>query len=356
MFRAPQLPRTLEAALRDVTAKKPNVRAEAARELVPHADAARERVVRALEAALRDEAAAVRSAAATALADIGGHEALPALLVAVEDDSPHVRQMAIAALGEIGDARATERLRRALADARPEIRFQAAMAFPRVCASRSDAIDALVVLTNDEDAFVCHIALRMAEELSEHAAEREGSAPARIDPRLLERSRALLAHASPMVKVVSAVLLARAGERDGCDVLAAVALGELVSDDKEDEAAAIELCGELGLEKTRAALERRAFGGLLRRDPLAWHARVALARMGHERASREILGELGARDRDRRTMAVAAAGRARLRAAHDLIAAMRDDEARADPGAVDEALALLAGAGGAPAPAARGGA
>ena len=318
----------------------------AARDLVSYAPEARERVIRALQKALRDEAAQVRAAAATALADAGGSEALPDLLVAVEDDNPLVRQMAISALGEIGDARATERLRRALADPRAEVRFQAVMAFPRVSASRDDALAALLHATEDEDAFVCHIALRMTEEL------RDGDA---LDPRVLRRARVLLAHASPEVRVASAILLAlrHDGGPGGSPIPRQISDpqsrarsrafrwrssprsggGELRTGDREDEAAAIELCGDLGLTTARPGLERRAFGGLLglRRDPLAWHARVALARMGHERACREILRELGDRDRDVCTLAVAAAGRARLGAHRERILAQRGEGVRVAP-------------------------
>ena len=62
------------------------------------------------------------------------------------------------------------------------------------------------------------------------------------------------------------------------EVLLAVASGDLTTADGADTAAAIELCGELGLRAAIPGLERRAFGGLLRRDRFAWHARVALAR------------------------------------------------------------------------------
>src|SRR6185312_3834946 len=163
MFGARPLPRTLEAALRYLSAERAPVRAASVRDLVVHVSAstpgARERVIRGLQKALRDDAAEVRAAVATALADAGGGEALPDLLVAVEDQNALVRQMAISALGEIGDARATERLRRALGDPRAEVRFQAVMAFPRVVASSDDALAALLSATEDEDAFVCHIAL-----------------------------------------------------------------------------------------------------------------------------------------------------------------------------------------------------
>ncbi len=342
MFRAPPLPRTLEAALRDLGAEKPAVRAASLRDLVAYAGeggpgATRERVVRALQKALRDDdAPAVRAVAATALADAGAQEALPDLLVAVEDEDPLVRQMAIAALGELGDPRATERLRRALADDRAEVRFQAVMAFPRVSASAEASIDALLHATRDEDAFVCHIALRMTDEV------RDGGPP---DERVLARARALLAHTSAEVRVASAILLAlqRPVDPRATRVLADVGRGELRTRDHEDEAAAIELCGELGLTVAQAGLEKRAFGGLLglRRDPFAWHARVALARLGHERACRDILREIGARDRDVCTLAVAAAGRAHLAVARERILALRGDEARADPHAVAEALTAL---------------
>jgi hypothetical protein len=286
-----------------------------------------------LQRALRDEAAEVRAVAATALSDIGAREALSDLLVAVEDDDALVRQMAIAALGELGDPRATERLRRALSDARAEVRFQAVMAFPRVCTSKDDSLEALLRATTDGDAFVCHIALRMTDEV------RDGGP---VDPRVLIRAKALLGHESAEVKVACAILLASEGDARVLRILAQAARGELRTRDPEDEAAAVELSGELGLAEARAGLEKRAFGGLLglRRDPLAWHARVALARMGHERACREILRELEARDRDVCTLAVAAAGRARLSAARERILALRGSS-RADPHAVDEALAAL---------------
>ncbi|MCC6557111.1 MAG: hypothetical protein IT372_29515, partial [Polyangiaceae bacterium] len=209
------------------------------------------------------------------------------------------------------------------------------------------------------DPLVCHIALRMAEELAaadDDAAdeERAGSTPGAPDrlpapaftaiaPALMARARALLDHGSPLVRAAAAVLLLRGGDAAGREVVIAVATGALRGADPEDEAAAIELCGELDLRAAAAALERRAFRGVLGfgRDPLHWHARVALARMGHARATGDILRDLAARDRHRCTLAVAAAGRARLAAARDLIAALRGHDRRADQGAVAEALAAL---------------
>lgn len=336
MFQAPALPRTLAASLRDVAAKQPAVRESAVRDLVKHADEAREEVVRALERALRDDdAPSVRSAAALGLADVGGNEALPALLVAMEDADVHVRQMAITALGEIGDCRATERLRRALADQRAEVRFQAVIAFARVCKDRDAIVEALLARLSDADPLVCHIALRVAEEVAER---HEGE----IDSSLLDRAKDLIDHESPVVRVAAAIALARTGSRLGSKVLVALVRGAIKTSEAEDEAMAIELVGELGLQDAKVGLEKRAFGGIFGRDRHAWHARVALARMGHERAIREIVQELESWDRSKRTLAVAAVGRARIHAAEPILRSMQGNAARAEPNAVEEALAALA--------------
>ena len=106
----------------------------------------------------------------------------------------------------------------------------------------------------------------------------------------------------------------------------------------------LEIVGECKLKSAIPALERRAFGWLRRwkrREASSWMALVSLARLGHPRARDEILQDLGAWSRDRRTMAVAAAGRAKLADATDLIQRMRGDERKADPHAVDEALGQL---------------
>jgi hypothetical protein len=63
--------------------------------------------------------------------------------------------------------------------------------------------------------------------------------------------------------------------------------------------------------------------------------------MGDARARAAILRALSAYSRDTRTLAVVAAGRANLFEALPIIAAMRADERRADPTAVEEALKAL---------------
>ncbi len=331
------LPRTLDAALRDVGDPKPLVRVSAVRDLVPHATGARARVIQALERALGDANALVRAHAAEALGDLAAEDALAALLVAVEDEHQLVRQKAIAALGEIKDGRAQTRLERALQDPRPEVRFQAVIAYPRVTGSRQDALRAVLAATRDEDDSVAHIAFRMAEEVAGQAEDE----PA--DPALLARARECLKHASPRVRAVAAVVLGGAADASADDVLVALVSGDLKTPETEDVAAAIELVADRKLDAARPALKKRATRGLfgVGKDELWWHARTALARLGDTDAQSAILSDLKALSYERRTLAVSSVGRARLTEGRAVLEEMRGRPDRADPGAVDAALAAF---------------
>jgi len=144
----------------------------------------------------------------------------------------------------------------------------------------------------------------------------------------------------PSVRLAAAILLARVGDKSGADVIRAVVERKDRVASLEDEQAALELAGELQISEARPALARRAFGffGLFR-DPLAWHARVALARLGDEQAKAAILRGLSAFTRDARTIAVAAAGRARLGEARTIL--QRMTPAEADPETVAAALSEI---------------
>jgi hypothetical protein len=230
-------------------------------------------------------------------------------------------------------------VRSALDDPSPALRFQAIMAYPRVCRDRGQAVAALLRATEDDDPQICHLGLRMAEELGPDEAV-QGSV---VAPALLDRARALVEHHSSEVRLASAIILARSGLDAGDDLLVAAAQGELRTSEGEDEAAALELCGERGLRQAVPALERRAFGSILslRQDPFAWQARVALCWLGHARAVGWVLGDLRARSRERRALAIAAAGRAKLEAARGILLELRRQPERGNAEAVDEALARL---------------
>jgi HEAT repeat protein len=334
MFRLPSLRRTLEAALRDAASRSEATRVSALGDLAHHAETSRSEVLGALERALRDPAGSVRAAAAIGIADVQGVEALSSLLVAVEDDDSYVRQMALAAIGELGDPRAGTRLRRALSDPRPEVRFQAVIAFSRVVPE--EAIDAIDKAMDDADASIRYIAIRCGEE---YTLGDDRPLPAEF----LARASTLLADPDATVRVAAAVLLSRCGQSGGVPLLVDVVRGRVTTREQEDEAAAVELLGELGVTEAVPHLERRAFAILgFGEGRFAWQALVSLARMGHQRARSRIMRDLRSWSRDRRTLAVAAAGRAKLAEARPIVEAMKGDEARADAGAVELALDQLA--------------
>lgn len=351
MLAPPPLPRNLEASFRDLGSEKAEVRASAIEDVVRHArsdEAIRRRAVSALKPKLEDASPRVRAAAAIALGDLEATEHVPALLLAVDDDDAHVRQMALNALGELEDPRALPRLRRALSDSRPEMRYQAVIAFARVAgadpAKASEVNQALLDATNDDDDAVVHIALRVAEERLDEGKPSE--------PRLVTRGRALLDSKSVHLALVAAIFVAKAGDEAGHPLLLRVVRGEKIRDqapDKEDERAAVELVGELGLTEAKPHLERRAWGVMrFVKDTCPFHARIALARMGHPRAIAEIMNDLEATKPDVLGAAVVAAGRARLAQARPLIE--RLTKVAVDAELVKEALSRLGGASPEPEP------
>jgi hypothetical protein len=348
VFSPSPLPRSLEASFRDLTSAKAETRASAIRDVVRHAlrsDAARDRAIPLLEHALRGDAAAgVRAAAAVALADVGAGTALSSLLVAVEDDDPYVRQMALSSLGEMGDVRATQRLERALRDPRPEVRYQAVIAFARVAKDDAASVaTALARALDDGDAAIRYIAMRLAEEF--HV---DGE-PLR-DARLMARAEKLVAEDTDDAAVVAALYLARLGEERGRKVVLDVVAESRRAPELEDEQACVEMAGELRLRDAIPHLERRAWGtrrvvravlswGAGDKRSCAWHARIALARMGHVRARAEILGDLVSRRRVIREAAVVAAGQARI---HEARGTLEKLGGSVDAALVHEALVRLA--------------
>ena len=335
MLGLPPLPRNVEAALRDAEHPDARVRLSAVADLVRHARAdARERVTLALIALLRSDAhAEVRAEAALALADAEASGARTALLAALDDPMLRVRQMALLALGELGepgDRELAERLSRALEAPEAALRFQALIACERLLPERAPNLIAAAL--GDADDEVRAMALRLAR--------RRWPGP-EAPEELVFLGRQALRDPAALVRASAALWLAPRGEAAATEVLVGVVAGKVPLEAGGDLEEAIELTGDLGLEAARPGLERRAFGWTGRTSPLAWHARVALARLGDERARRAILRGLHAWSRDARTLAVVAAGRAGLGEASARIRAFSGDARRAAPEAVAEALALL---------------
>jgi HEAT repeat protein len=308
----------------------------------------REQALAALVRALReDDAPAARGEAAVALADAKASECTEVLMLASRDEHDHVRQMALLALGEVAspdDGQAIQAVDRALRDREGAIRFQALIAYGRLSKERAEPV--LVAAADDEDSKVRYIALRILEEQCFDGEREPQSVPSvgEVPPALRELARGKLGDPAPEVQLAAAILLARAGDDAGHSVLVRAVNEGHGAREPEDEYAALEFAGSLPLPAARRGLERRAWGGLLRKDRFQWQARTALAKMGDPRAIESILRDLSAWTRDTRTLAVAAAGSARISRARALIGAMRGDERRADPDAVAEAMRALDGA------------
>ncbi len=338
MLGLPPLPRTLDAALRDIEHERPHVRLSALRDLVRLADGpARPRALAALgRTLLRDSSAELRAEAAVGLADARASEARAELLAALEDAHVRVRQMAIMALGEVlepGDTEIVEALRALLAHDEPALRFQSLIAFERLAGV--DGVPALVRATSDGDVEVASMAFRLAERRFLEAEP---------PPELVASAERVIAGAPTAATTSAALFLAARGNRSAARVLVGALAGDVPVSGDADLQAVMEAVAELGLEEARPALARRAFGPFgVRSGGLGWHACIALARLGDERARATIVRKLSAWTRDGRTLAVVAAGRARLRAARDVILGFRNDPERADPDAVEEALYRLDG-------------
>jgi hypothetical protein len=340
MWGLPQLPRTLAAALRDVTHAKRDVRLSALRDLVRHTrgDERLGAIEKLCEVMKSDADGELRAEAAVALADADAREALEALLEAARRGEARLRQMAVLALGEVappGDEDTLAALRSAFKSSDAPVRFQALVALHHV---GGDAIaeQAMFDAARDDDPELRAMAFRIAEE---RFADVEPPA------HFLTFTKKALKDEERAVALCAAVLLASWGDASGGPILLEVASGRLRLGTDADQQAAIELCAKLELPGALTALERRAYGLLgLRRDANSWHAQVALARLGHVRAREAILRGLRAWSRDTRTLSVVAAGRARLREARPLLAAMQGNEGRADQEALAEALSELAAA------------
>jgi len=334
MFGLAPLPRSLGAALRDIESPRPEVRLSAIRDLVRHARSGEAAARQALGKALADASPKVRAGAALghADADVSAHiEQLSEL--AARDAAVEVRQMALLALGELGaadPARAVAALSAARGASDPQERFQALLGLHQLGADEAEA--AIVAGSADADAEIRRLSFRIAEAHWPEVDE--------VPEVMRARARAALSDDHPSVRTAAALFLGHVRDPSGKDVLLAILERRAPGATLEDHQAAMALAGELGLREAMPALTRRAFPRLLR-DPLSYDARIALARLGDDRARVEILRGLSAWTFDARTVAVAAVGRARLVEARAELERLLGEPERVDPTAVREALAEL---------------
>lgn len=285
----------------------------------------------------RDPDVEVRAAAAVALADAGATDVVPALLAAAHAGPPRVSQMALVAIGELappGAGPALALVRDALESEAPALRFQALVAAQRLLpAPELPAV--LLPALRDSEARLRYVACRIAEESL--FVEGAPPPPEEVVSALQER----LGDAAAEVALAAALILARRGSDRAQAIVVRALNRSRTFEQLEDEQAAIELCADLGLTAAGPGLRARAFGGVLGSSPLAFQARVALARLGDARAREQILRDLSSFRRSVRARAVAAAGQARLEAARQRLMEMRSAGTPADLPLVVEALEAL---------------
>jgi HEAT repeat protein len=341
------LPRNASATLRDAAHIKARVRLSAVADLVRWARTEEREVCvsRLMQLVEKDADLEVRAAAALALADAEATDGLPVLLRAAASGLPRLRQMALVAIGELaepGNGEALAAVRIALASEAPALRFQGLVAAARLM-PHDELSSWLVESLADGEARVRYIACRIIEErfLSEASVD-ETARRALEQKGLEEKLAARLSDTDADVVVAAAVSLAPRGSVAAREVLVQALNRRRHFEQAEDEQAAIELCAKLGLDAARPGLTRRAFrGAWAGSSALAFQARVALARLGDERARQQILRGLSSWSRNTRAQCVAAAGLARLEAARPRLLEMSRDERAADPGSVNDALLAL---------------
>jgi len=341
MFGLSPLPRTLRAALSDARDRKVRVRRAAVVDLGRHAESndgleARGELARILR---EDADPSVRREAAMALGSARALESAAALLKALSDEALEVRQMAILALGEVGASgpEVVRALEQFLAAEGPAFRFQALLALTQIQpeAARSQLLRA----TCDDDVEVAYLAIRLLDEHWLSASKDTGEIVAAL--------RQQAAHESSRVRLAVGLALVRRELALATSIISNVLNATFKIRDLEDELAAIELAGELGMQAAMPGLRRRAFPPPYSiKTSFVWHATTSLARLGDAEAQAAILKGLGAWSRDKRHFAVVAAGVARVPGARARLEAMRGDPRAVDPETLAAALACFTSPGG----------
>ena len=212
MFFARRRP-TVQAALRDLEHRSPRARVLAAEALAAAEPSQRELAVGALRRCLSDPSPDVRYVATLGLGEHKDPEATPLLLEALgSEPDPLARQAALIALGNIGASEALAEVRAALSDGPPDLRFQAPAVLVQL--DPGGAAAPLCLALQDPDAEVRGAAAAALGDLGD-AAQADALVPVVADP-------------VPTVAREAALALGRVGDQRGTTVLIdALALSEL---------------------------------------------------------------------------------------------------------------------------------
>jgi hypothetical protein len=336
MFQVLPLPRTLEAARRDLASAKAEVRADAARDLGQqgHGADAGDRIT-LLITALGDPAPMVRRNAVVALADLDAKQALPTLLGLLADSDLKVRQMAVLALGELahtGDHEVEGRLLGLTRAGDAAIRYQALAALAGLV--REGAREEILMAAADQDPEIRELGVRLA---AQHLTAGRPLDPA-VEALLEQAARDGSARVALAAEIEALTLGLDIGVSHLLDLLA----GRMRGSEAADERRAIGLCAQRGISAALPILRRRGLGWLgISLDPYRWPIRAALAAMGEAGATRAIARGLRSRRWLTRTLAVEAAGEAGLVELRAHLARFEDRADMVDQDVLEQALLAL---------------
>jgi HEAT repeat protein len=333
VFKLPMLPRSLEATCRDLADPNRKVRLSAVRDAPRHSDSeGRERILPLLIRILDESTdSGLRVAVLVALADGGMHEAIGNILPLLTDGDLDVRRYALLALGELaeeGDSLVLSKIAPFLGATDPRVRYQALSATFALAGTGASA--ALCSAKDDADARIRELLARLLGELLDLGNDEAARAAL----------HSLTGDEHPLVRAVAQLMCLERGIDAPTDGVVALVARALRPGEPRDEQLAIELSGRLRIRPAEPALTRRAFGILgLSADPFRFHARVALAALGHAAAVRSVERGLRRGNRLERFALLSAMAEVRARAFAPLIeAAQLDPELRES---AEEALLAL---------------
>lgn len=335
MFQPKPLPRTLDAALRDIQHRRRHVRQSAVSDLgrLARGDARTPALAALVHGLANDSDAAIRGACALALADADAQSELDALVDAAKAEQVHVAEMALVAIRELsptGHRGASAIVRYHLKSDEPPLRFQALTAASRVLSADFERVTLQAM--DDPDAKIRYLVLRLSEERWP---------PEQLPTPVKAAAEGALKDADPRVRTAAAMLLAPLGDTFARQALVQALNERIALPAAEDEQTLIEMVGELDLKDAMSGLRaycRGRFGLIPGR--FAWQARVAMARLGDVRAIDAIRRGLASRNVDTRALAVAAAGQARLKSLEPELIRLGQTH-RIPSATLDEALQLL---------------
>jgi hypothetical protein len=308
VFPIAPLPRTLEAALRDLKAKRAEIRKSALTDLVRYSDGiSRDTVVAELRTVLRCDADQdVRALASVACADASLTELLPDLFVALGDISPRVTQFALVAIGELSTEPTEEELVRIagyLHSDLPALRYQSLSTLYRLCPAQYAA--ELEQAIRDPDAEIRWLGWHLLDDWFEKLETSPGAdtISSQYEKESVRRQLVLLASDSPpRVRLEAATFLLRIDPKSAQKMLLPL-LERPHGLERGQGERAIDRLGRRHCRECIPWLTKQARTGWFE-TTFGWASLCALARMGEVEPKKRIVAELNSSSARRRGRAL----------------------------------------------------